>query len=371
MVTPREREMLHAARDAGITSRAELANFMAQISAESGNLTRLEESFNYTRGIDQIPVRWARRAGDAALEDARVDATRGQPEALAELMYGQRMGNDEPGDGYRYRGRGYIQLTGRDNYRDLGQVLDLDLEANPELAAAPEHASRIAVVFWQRNVPAADREDVLAATQRINGGRNGLAHRQAEYERWHAALTPEFMAELDAARVNPVAPLDASMKPTPADPGEPTHPDHAMYRCIRAGVRDIGAARDEPYDVDTCERISRCLLARCRGAEGPQGDPTHGSVHALRSVDHVVLGTTGQLFAIEGRLDDPAQRRVQVSVVHAALVPVEESDRRLAGVAAQSARRPDAAQILHPAQGAPGTPGAPIALGAPAASWHG
>ncbi|MBJ6985044.1 XVIPCD domain-containing protein [Luteimonas sp. MC1750] len=178
-------------------------------------------------------------------------------------------------------------------------------------------------------------------------------------------------ARMAAARARPGDAATPAHGPTLADPGEPTHPDHAMYRCIRAGVREIGAARGEPYDVDTCERISRCLLARCRGAEGPQGDPTHGSVHALRSVDHVVLGTTGQLFAIEGRLDDPAQRRVQVSVVHAALVPVEESDRRLAGVAAQSARRPDPAQILHPAQGAPGTPGAPIALGAPAAPWHG
>lgn len=366
MVTPREREMLHAARDAGITSRAELANFMAQVSAESGNLTRLEESFNYTRGIDQIPVRWARRAGDAALEDARLDAARGEPEALAELMYGQRMGNDEPGDGYRYRGRGYIQLTGRDNYRDLGQALDLDLEANPELAALPEHASRIAVVFWQRNVPAADREDVLAATERINGGRNGLAHRQAEYARWHAVLTPEFLAELDAARLIPVAPLDACMQPAPADPDNPSHPDHAMYQSIRAGVRGIGVARGEPYDVDICERISRCLLARCRGADAPEGQATHGAVHALRSVDHIVMGATGQLFAIEGRLDDPAQRRVQVSVADAVLVAVEESDRRLAGVvAAQPARRPDPVLIPHPAPGAPG------GYGVPAAPWQG
>jgi putative chitinase len=66
--------MLGAARAAGITSRAEIANFMAQISAESRNLTALEESFHYTRGIDQIPVRWARREGDAALENARLEA---------------------------------------------------------------------------------------------------------------------------------------------------------------------------------------------------------------------------------------------------------------------------------------------------------
>src|SRR5690606_15426956 len=115
MPTPRELEMLQAARDAGISSREEMANFMAQISAESRNLTALEESFAYTRGIDQIPVRWARREGDIALENARLEAVRGRPEALPGLMYGARMGKDEAGDGYRYRGRGDIQLTGRDN----------------------------------------------------------------------------------------------------------------------------------------------------------------------------------------------------------------------------------------------------------------
>lgn len=474
MPTPRELEMLVAARGAGIASRAELANFMGQVSAESRNLTALEESFAYTRGIDQIPVRHARRNGDAALEDARLEAVRGRPEALADLMYGGRMGNSQPGDGYRYRGRGYIQLTGRDNYRATGQAVGLDLEGNPDLAAEPENAARIAVSFWQRHVPAPDREDVLAATRRINGGTNGLAHRQAQYDRWHAVLTPEFIAGIDSHRPGSAVTQDAdwasrlrqtlddvvqrapppvfqvqdglpdylrvaSSAPAPGpaagslqqgargervrelqqalveldirdgqgrplavdgifgpgtrqavenfqlwngletsgvvdrdtrdllrdgprpalaseaaddaatlahpraslDPRDPDHPDHALYDRIRAGIRAIGERNGHPYD-DASERVSRCLLAECRPA--------------LQRVDHVIMGTSGKVFAIEGRLDDPAQRRAWVSFAEAALVPVDASDDRLAQVNRLAAREEMAAVSLRP----------PAALHAPA-----
>ena len=333
--------MLRAAREAGIASREETANFMAQISAESRNLTALEESFNYTRGIHQIPVRWARRQGEAALEDARVEALRGRPEALADLMYGERMGNDQPGDGYRYRGRGYMQLTGRDNYRVMGEALDLDLENNPDLAALPEHASRIAVRFWQDNVPETEREDVFAATRRINGGLNGLDHRRTQYDRWHAMLTPEFLADLDAGRLlasdaNPEPGAEeprATVDQAPAralDPGNPSHPDHAMYERIRSGVQAIVEGSGKPYD-EASERVSRSLLARCKGAGAcPEAADAPGM--ALQRVDHVVMGSTGKLFAIQGRLDDPAHRRVSVSVAEAALVSVEEADQRLASM---------------------------------------
>ena len=116
MATDRETQLLLDATAAGMTSPRELANFMAQVTHESRDLTRLEEGFRYTKNIAQIPVRSAMREGPEALEAARIEALQGKPEKLAELMYGGRMGNDEPGDGYKYRGRGYIQLTGKENY---------------------------------------------------------------------------------------------------------------------------------------------------------------------------------------------------------------------------------------------------------------
>jgi putative chitinase len=196
MTTDRETQLLQAASTAGISSQKELANFMAQVGHESGGLTRLEESFRYTKGIWQIPVKSAMREGKEALEDARLEALQGKPEKLAELMYGGRMGNDEPGDGYKFHGRGYMQLTGKDNYRAAGEALGLDLLKHPELAAQPENAAKIATWYWNSRVPESAREDVTRATHAINGGENGLADRQARFEKWEKALTPELMEKL-------------------------------------------------------------------------------------------------------------------------------------------------------------------------------
>jgi putative chitinase len=201
MPTENEIQMLQAARAAGITSREEMANFMAQMGHESGGFTRLEEGFRYTQGIQQIPVSSALREGAPALEAARVEALRGQPQELARLMYGGRMGNDDAGDGYLYRGRGYTQLTGEENYRNAGVGVGLDLVSNPDLAANRDNSQRIALWYWENRVPSADRDDVTRATLGINGGTNGLADRLNRYDAWHTVLTPEFVAELDAGRV--------------------------------------------------------------------------------------------------------------------------------------------------------------------------
>ena len=91
------------------------------------------------------------------------------------------LGNTQPGDGYRYRGRGIIQLTGRYNYRLYGKKLGLDLENNPELAARPDIALQIACQYWDdKNLNKyADVNDIKTITKRINGGHNGLSDRIA------------------------------------------------------------------------------------------------------------------------------------------------------------------------------------------------
>ncbi|KRD69469.1 hypothetical protein ASE45_10015 [Lysobacter sp. Root96] len=227
---------MQAATASGITSRRELANFMAQVGHESHGLTKLEEGFRYTKGISQIPVKSAMREGAPALESARLEALRGRPEALADLMYGGRMGNDEPGDGYKYRGRGYMQLTGKDNYRSAGEALGLDLVHHPDLASKPENAARIATWYWQNNVPQNAREDVTKATRAVNGGTNGLADRETRNERWLQTLTPELMEQLAAGRIG------RAVEPnTPAKPA-PTHatPNAAADGVLKSGEK--GAA---------------------------------------------------------------------------------------------------------------------------------
>lgn len=90
------------------------------------------------------------------------------------------LGNNRPGDGYTYRGRGFIQLTGRANYKRYGEYLNLDLVNNPELAADPQVALLIAAKYWSiKNLNQfADRDDINTITKRINGGYNGLQDRK-------------------------------------------------------------------------------------------------------------------------------------------------------------------------------------------------
>lgn len=93
------------------------------------------------------------------------------------------LGNTQPGDGYKYRGRGLIQTTGRDNYRGTGQALGVDLLSNPEMLGQPTLASRSAGWYWHSRGlnEIADSGDFIKVTKRINGGTNGLADRQALY----------------------------------------------------------------------------------------------------------------------------------------------------------------------------------------------
>lgn len=105
------------------------------------------------------------------------------PTAAQRGYEGRRdLGNTQPGDGLRYKGRGPFQLTGRGNYRIFGRRIGIDLESNPTIAAVPSIGLHIALEYWvDRKLNAlADRDDLDAITRRINGGTNGLADRRAQ-----------------------------------------------------------------------------------------------------------------------------------------------------------------------------------------------
>lgn len=266
MPNTNEISALRAARAAGITSRDELANFMAQMGHESMGFTRLEEGFRYTRGIDAIPVESASREGRQALEAARVAALAGRPQELARLMYGGRMGNDDAGDGYLYRGRGFTMLTGEANYRDAGTDLRVDIVRHPELAADLDTASRIAVWYWLDRVPEAKREDVSAATVHVNGGLNGLQDRYDRFDAWQSLLTPEFLADLDAGRVRPGAAVGPANARTIAADGELRRLEQGdEVRTLQRDLRqlDVAQGRRRPlgesgvFDSSTEEAVRR------------------------------------------------------------------------------------------------------------------
>ena len=169
------------------------AAFLAQIAHESGDFRRLVESLNYT-GSRLMKV-WPKRF--ATLEKANEYAR--QPEKLANYVYAKRLGNGDvdSGDGWRYRGRGLIQLTGRANYQSAGRALSRPFEAQPELLEEPEGAALTAAHFWQSrglNELADDRNednddaDFVRISVIINGGRVGLEHRRAGWARARVAL---------------------------------------------------------------------------------------------------------------------------------------------------------------------------------------
>ena len=142
----------------------------------------MEEGFNY-RSADRLMQvsKSARKLGKPALEEAMSKG----PEAVAEAMYGGRMGNTEKGDAYKFRGRGYIQLTGKGMYKEAGDAIGVDLANNPDLAASPEVAAKVATWYWQKQKRAGDtagsaarRGDVKKTTEIINGGLNGLEDRE-------------------------------------------------------------------------------------------------------------------------------------------------------------------------------------------------
>lgn len=157
----------------GINTPTRVAHFLAQISVESGRLARLEESLYYS--AERLVAVWPSRF--KTLEEAR--KYEHNPQALAERVYGGRLGNKAPGDGWRYRGRGLKQLTGKSNYEAYKADSGVDCVASPDLLLLPANAADSAAWFWSVNgcSALADKGDVRGLTQRINGGLTGFQER--------------------------------------------------------------------------------------------------------------------------------------------------------------------------------------------------
>ena len=156
-----------------------IAMFLAQCAHESAYFSVKRENLNYSAdGLKKIfPKYFANR--DASEYNR-------QPEKIANVVYSNRMGNgdEESGDGWRYCGRGFIQLTGKSNYTACGTALGVDLSENPQYLETPEGAARSAAWFWSKNGlnKFADEGDIKGATKRINGGFIGLEDRTEIYE---------------------------------------------------------------------------------------------------------------------------------------------------------------------------------------------
>jgi putative chitinase len=173
----------------GIDGPLRLSHFLSQCAHESGNFKFVKENLNYSAdGLRKIFPKYF-----PTIEVANKYAR--QPEKIANKVYGGRMGNGDEasGDGFKFRGRGYIQLTGKDNYAAFDKFVDDDIMANPDLVATKYPLTSAAFFFhknklWDICDKGHGDDVVLAVTKRVNGGTHGLADRQEKFDLFHSTL---------------------------------------------------------------------------------------------------------------------------------------------------------------------------------------
>jgi len=162
-----------------------IAGFFAQCGHESMNFTVLSENLNYrAETLEKLFSKYFSKSGRNAADYAK------QPEKIANVIYGGRMRNTEEGDGWRFRGRGVIQLTGRDNYTAFGLTIDMTAEQVIDYVTTKKGALESACWYWNsRNINAAcDANDITKMTKLVNGGTIGLDDRKHHYEQALAVL---------------------------------------------------------------------------------------------------------------------------------------------------------------------------------------
>lgn len=317
----RAESMLVAAYRAGITDPKELANFMGQLQHESRNFARLEENLNYSG--ERLHEVFKDRNGltaERATELAGIPDRTERHKAIAEQIYGgadgkTRLGNTEPGDGYHFRGRGYMQITGRGNYTALAHATGLDLVNRPELAAEQGNAEKLAIHYWKAQVQPdlAARTDVTVAGSLINTGRNdlipkGLADRQASAAAWEKAI---FSGYLKEALARHPLPEEAAL---PLKPTRELSP--ASLQLLRDSEHHVRALADRhglPWDQGM-ENTVHALAAEAR----EQG---------LSGITHLKVAG-GQIRFAQQHRGEPL-REAEIDALTAANTRVDQSFGRL------------------------------------------
>jgi putative chitinase len=241
-------EQIPILEKAGITENEKrFRHFLAQGAAETGGFTIKEESGKYTaEGLRRTFPKYFK-----SVSEARPYA--GKPEAIFNRVYGGRLGNNKTGDGYKYRGRGIFQLTGKDSYKRYGERLGIDLAGNPDLACDPLVSVQIAAAYWtDLGLNAwADQDNLLAISRGINGGSptrniqpNGMNHRKS----WNEKLKGAFSFGAEASE-RP-APEPVIEQPAGLREGDTGEKVESLQARLRAKGYPVGAI-DKIFGANT------------------------------------------------------------------------------------------------------------------------
>jgi putative chitinase len=174
----------------GITNTLRLAHFLSQCGHESGGFKAVQENLNYgAKGLLSIFKKYFKTIAQATAYERK-------PEKIANLVYANRMGNgnEASGEGWKYRGRGYIQLTGKENYKAFDATVPDDITANPDFVATKYALASAAFFFKKNNLwsicdKGSSPDVVTLVTKRVNGGTIGLADRQKHFKEYYNLLT--------------------------------------------------------------------------------------------------------------------------------------------------------------------------------------
>ena len=174
----------------GITTTLRLAHFLAQCGHESGGFKAVSENLNYgAKGLLNIFKKYFKTIAQATAYERK-------PEKIANLVYANRMGNgnEASGEGFKFRGRGFIQLTGKENYKSFDATVPEDIIAQPELVATKYPLASAAFFFKKNNLwsicdKGSSPDVVTLVTKRVNGGTIGLADRQKHFKEYYNLLS--------------------------------------------------------------------------------------------------------------------------------------------------------------------------------------
>jgi predicted chitinase len=243
-----------------IADPRERAAFLAQVDHESGGFRNDEENLNYSaKRLREVFPKYFKT-------DAEAQAAANDPEAIANKVYGGRMGNVNAGDGYKFRGRGAIQLTGRAKYEEASKALGIDLVNNPDLMKDPAVSAKVAMWYWTSTKglaqAARDGDDTLVR-RKVNGGTNGLADTKAKTASYLAAIKagdpsvaaptmPAPSVAVAAAAPPPPPPVPPSPVAAPSAP--PTVAADIPQPLNTPGPIDVRVSQDSTVGQDLSDR---------------------------------------------------------------------------------------------------------------------